>query len=426
MSRTWIDLTELAAWEGRLTGVPRVMNELSNRFSKEDDCIFVTWNGSLEGYQSIDYRAVDDGSNGTSQPPLPTDQSVRKLSGVISAAKSLKQQSRIANKAFIVPEKIARKLLVTKPSLESQPNQTVQPEKGDKLLVLADWHGSDRAFVEYLVGLKKAGVSLVQMSYDLLPIVTPQYSGHATESLTYYTKTIYPLCDLILAISEHTKKDITVWLEKNTLKVPKIEVIRLGDDFELAEPTKPSDIYFSSKVTDFILCVGTIEARKNHALLYYTYKLAKQRNVQLPNLVIVGRRGWKSDDVYELMTSDPQIKEKFIILEKANDEELSWLYKNCLFSIYPSFYEGWGLPIAESIAYGTPCICSNTSSMPEVAGDAVAYFSPFSTDECLAAIENLLKPDAAAAAKRTIKDYHPTSWDDTFTSVNRYIEEVHG
>ena len=70
-------------------------------------------------------------------------------------------------------------------------------------------------------------------------------------------------------------------------------------------------------------------------------------------------------------------------MHNCSDEELAWMYKNCAFSIYPSFYEGWGLPIAESAFYGAPCLASSTSSMPEVAGSAVDYFNPASTDSCM-------------------------------------------
>ena len=98
------------------------------------------------------------------------------------------------------------------------------------------------------------------------------------------------------------------------------------------------------------------------------------------------RRGWLSEDIYEVMTHDPQTRATFVFLHDATDEELAWLYRHCEFTVYPSFYEGWGLPIGESLAYGVPCLASRTSSMPEVAGELIPYFSPSSADECLKAI----------------------------------------
>ncbi len=161
-------------------------------------------------------------------------------------------------------------------------------EKEDTLVVLADWHGSDASFIEYLVGIKSKGIKLIQVVYDMLPIVTPQYSGHSTNMLERYSQQIYPLCDLILSISENTKSDITWWLKSKKLTIPPIKVFRLGDDFERPTSVKP----IADLPKKFILCVGTVEARKNHNLLYYSYKLAKTKGINLPVLVIVGRLGW--------------------------------------------------------------------------------------------------------------------------------------
>ncbi|HEX7633278.1 MAG TPA: glycosyltransferase family 1 protein [Candidatus Saccharimonadales bacterium] len=391
------------------------MNELATRFALGSS-IFVSWDGRQHRYTEINLDQLGE------QPPAPV---VSERSGFVETARKIRRRLPIPDKILTVSERAIRKLLTTTPPNYSDLAPSIALGRGDVLFVLADWHGSDPEFVKYLIDLNATGVKLVQMVYDLLPIVTPQYSGHATESLTVYSKAIYPLCDLILAISQHTKKDVASWLRQNKLAIPKIEVIRLGDDFELASPVKPGNAYFDGSDKKFLLCVGTIEARKNHTLLYYTYKLAIQKGIELPDLIIVGRRGWKSDDIYEMMTKDPEIKSKFIILEKTSDEELSWLYEHCLFNIYPSFYEGWGLPIAESIAHGAACICSNTSSMPEIAGDLITYFSPYSTEECLKAIQNILKPGAIAAAKRRIKAYRPVSWDETAALVKESIKELH-
>jgi len=135
----------------------------------------------------------------------------------------------------------------------------------------------------------------------------------------------------------------------------------------------------------------------------------------------VGRRGWKTDDIIDIMKSDPDVSDDIVFMQDASDEELSWFYRNCMFTVYPSFYEGWGLPIAESIAYGKPCISSGTSSMPEVAGALIDYFSPLSTDECLNAITKLLSKKELDSAKKRINRYKITSWDDTYDQVNNAI-----
>jgi len=142
--------------------------------------------------------------------------------------------------------------------------------------------------------------------------------------------------------------------------------------------------------------------------------------------VIVGRPGWLAHDIYTIIANDPETKDKFIFLKNVTDNELAWLYKNCAFTIYPSFYEGWGLPVAESIGYGVPCLCSNTSSIPEIAGDIVDYFSPSSPEECLEAMVRLLKPAELAKAKKRVVRYVPTSWDTTADAVKQATGGVYG
>src|SRR6185369_16418160 len=190
---------------------------------------------------------------------------------------------------------------------------------------------------------------------------------------------------------------------------------------------KPKDPYFETSGLnghDFILCVGTIEPRKNHTVLYYAYKLAKKRRITLPKLVIAGRRGWASDDIVRNLTEDPDVKNDFVLLLNTRDDELSWLYEHCLFTVFPSFYEGWGIPIGESVARGVPCLCSDGSSMVEIAEGHVAHFSPASSDECLAAVQRLLDPVALDEARERAARYTPFSWDASFAQLRAHLEAV--
>jgi len=381
MFKTVIDITELANWEGELTGVPRVMNELCLRFKiNKNNITFAKWDSEHQGLVEVAKKI-----------------SINKHKKVSNKISSLFKNNSSKKEVFI--------------------------QKNDILLIMADWHSSDANFVDYLSKKHGEGVLLIQIVYDLLPIVTPQYSGHATEYVTRYAKTIYPLCSSIIAISENTKKDIINWLNTNKIKVPPIEVIRLGDDFHKVKSVKPKAIN-TTGMNNYILCVGTIEARKNHMLLYYVYKLAYKRDIKLPDLIIVGRVGWHAENVYEMLTCDPEVNNNIHIMQNINDNELSWLYDNSLFTIYPSFYEGWGLPVAESIRRGKVCLSSNTSSLPEIAGELINYFNPSSTDECLEAIVKLTNPITLKKAVEKIRNYKVTSWDDTFdaiwTIINRY------
>lgn len=415
-----IDVTQLAEWQGKLTGIPRVMNELSLRFGTTSDCRLVVWDKVAHDFRDITLQqlAAERVTSVPEAAPQPSHMRVKRVVRAVETRLPGAERARRRLQSMVVQRRTARREVASGPA-----GAAIAPD--DVLFILwGAW--DDGVYINTVLSLADRGTRLVQVAYDMLPLVTPQFSGHATDALNNYVTQIYPKCSLLLSISEHTKRDLISWLTAHDLHVPPIRVFRLGDDFAMSKPSRPTDAVFKKsgcKGDDYILVVGTIEARKNHTLLYYTYKLAQQRGVALPKLVIVGRRGWLTDNIFTLMTTDPETAPNFVFLQNTTDEELAWLYEHCLFTVYPSFYEGWGLPIAESIAHGVPCIASNTSSMPEVAGDLISYFSPVSTEECLEAVSVMLQPKQLKAAKEKVKRYQPTSWDTTFETVKLHIEK---
>lgn len=436
MSKYIIDVTQLVHWQGRLTGIPRVVQELATRFpsQKKREVVYVSWVKEVKAMCVVDLEAtlairgrgieyIKHSSEGVDEPVIDSHVEPTQLSLMRRSKDIAKKVLRRLGAEEFGPVVRMRESLYQK---DLQTYKQLEGEKGDIFFIGAgEWW--DNNFITLVENYHSAGVKIVQVSHDMLPIVTPQFAGHATDSLAIYNSRIMPIADLVLAVSESTKRDVTSWLKNKKLAVPPIEVFRLGEDFRAADPIEPTDRSFVDtklRGKDYILCVGTIEARKNHALLYYTYKLAIARGITLPKLLIVGRRGWKTEDVYDYITNDPETKEHLIPLLDISDEELSWLYNNSLFTIYPSLYEGWGMPIAESIMRGVPCLASNTSSMTEVAPGYADYFTPTSTDELLNGIMDMLHPGMLEKKREFIRTYNPTSWDDSFKQVQKYMENL--
>lgn len=440
MKKTIVDITQLAHWAGILTGIPRVMNELAVRFREMDsNAVFVVWVKALQTYCEVDLeQTLENRGKGivylhqgetTSRPTkthaaakVPAARShILKRVTAKAARVGVAQSARISPRLSEIVGERARKAQFAR-------YKQVQPQHSDTLIVLwGEWW--DKSFIAMLEDRHKDGVKLVQILYDMSPIVVPQFSnsGNATETYPIYCRRIFPITDLVLSISQHTKQDAIEWLKRHKLKIPRIEVFRLGDDIKVKKPVRPTDPAFVKsglKGEDYILSVGTFELKKNHMLMYYVYKHAKSQGIELPKFVIAGRRGWMTEATHELMAKDPDVRDKFVLLHNESDEGLSWLYNNCLFTVLASFYEGWGIPIAESVGRGVPCICSNTSSMTEVAEGYVTHFSPTSTDECLAAMQHMLKPSNLEAARKKVKKYKQFSWDTSFAQVKKYLEEV--
>lgn len=434
------DVTQLVHWQGELTGIPKVMYELAVRYQAETEqpVAFVAWVKELQDFcevnlgETLAHRGHGIAYLKKGQPsPSPLllsqlihGQSAQPQPATGAAPLAKKVAKTVLHHAARVSPGVADGLKQRIILNRFKTNKRADFQPGDKLFIpWGEWW--DQNFITSLQALHQQNIKLIPIIHDIGPMVMPELSGHSTDSLTAYCAKVVPISSLVLAVSQNTKKDLEQWLEGQNLAVPPIEVFRLGDNVRVTGAVKPKEAAFRSsglRGNDFILCVGTIEAKKNHALFYYVYNLARQRNVQLPKIVMVGRRGWRTENIFEIMLAD--LEKRFVFLNNASDEELSWLYDHCLFTVLPSFYEGWGIPIAESVRRGVPCLASNTSSMVEIAPGITEHFSPYSSEECLAAIARWCNPAELKKARERAKKYQPCSWDNSFQQVKQFVEAV--
>ncbi len=189
--------------------------------------------------------------------------------------------------------------------------------------------------------------------------------------------------DIIITGSNFTKKEI---LERLPFKENKIEVIYHGIDHNLFKVYKKPKVDFDLP-QKYILSVGSIEPRKNLIGLLKAYNLLDKYLKQEYKLVLVGFKGWENCEIMEIIEKN---KKSIHYLGFITDEELAKVYNLASIFVFPSFYEGFGLPPLEAMACGTPVVLSNSSSLPEVGGDAVVYCNPHNTDDIKEKIEIIL------------------------------------
>lgn len=177
---------------------------------------------------------------------------------------------------------------------------------------------------------------------------------------------------------------------------------------------------------DFLLFVGTIEPRKNLMTLVRALEDALRSTDLRPQLVIAGRRGWLSDELFSYIDR-AGLQERIRFTGYVTESELRALYSSCLISIYPSLYEGFGLPTLEAMACGAPVITSRIPSMEETVSDAALLFNPESVNELAEAIARLLKNESerralSEAGKRRAAQF---SWEKTArATLNVYREAM--
>lgn len=218
---------------------------------------------------------------------------------------------------------------------------------------------------------------IVVTVHDLISIFFPKNIPFV--SCLFFSKWMpfsYKKADKIIAISKQTKKDI-----QDILSLPseKIEVIyeavgeeykKINDQKTLEKIRKKYNLNF-----DFILHVGTIEPRKNLEFLVKAYAKTLSKFNLKPKLVIVGKRGWYYSGLFKLIKK-LNLEKNIIFTGYVEAEDLPILYNLASLFVFPSLYEGFGLPPLEALACGCPVICSNTSSLPEVVGEAGILLAP--------------------------------------------------
>lgn len=266
------------------------------------------------------------------------------------------------------------------------------------------WH---RAQVPVPVEVFTGGVNLYHATDFVLPPTCPKthtlLTVHdlsfvrvpeaASPALKAYLDIVVPRsvnrADCVLADSQATKDDL---IELYGAAPNKIIVLLSGVDkrFQpvVGDPLHRVREKYHLGEHQFILSVGTVQPRKNYIRIIQALNRLRIEGYDL-HLVIAGGRGWLEDPIYAAI-NDAQMQEFVHLIGFANEPDLPALYSAAECFVFPSLYEGFGLPVLESMGCGTPVVTSNVSSLPEVAGDAALMVDPYSIDMIAAAIRQLI------------------------------------
>jgi glycosyltransferase involved in cell wall biosynthesis len=176
--------------------------------------------------------------------------------------------------------------------------------------------------------------------------------------------------------------------------------------------------------------LGTIEPRKNHLLLLTLWReLAKRHGVNTPQLVVIGRRGWECEQVVDLLERCEAIHPHLVEINDASDEQVVNLLAGARALLMPSYAEGFGMPVQEALALGTPVISSPLPAIKEFAGDIPDYAEPHDGTRWLELIEAYAQSPSLQreAQVQRLKNFRHTTWQEHFQKVEEFMEsEVRG
>jgi len=372
-----LDITTSAGRKGRWTGISRVEMALAQALQQLDiDVRFVGWNGT-------DFVPVP---SGLLTPEL--------LSSYLADTRDVAAASYPANSVLVVAGSAWMQSAV-------YPNAVVVFARNQRL-------------------------SLCSIIYDIIPYkfphwFEPKYAPVFLKNLA----TLLEFSDIVISDSESTRRDILEFAHRLPPRQFDIRTMRCGDEIRLFPGTDhrrlaPEGIAALAHNAGYVLSVGALHTRKNQGLLCDLWSaLGTSLGSRCPKLVIVGGVAWNGQDVARRIKEDRSLVNLVVMLDDVGDDDLDVLYRNCLLTVYPSLYEGWGLPVAESLRYGKICLASASSSIPEIAPQLTDLIDPRDFPTWLAKLKFYLGSSEARYAREAIisTGYRSTSWVETASEL---------
>ncbi len=260
--------------------------------------------------------------------------------------------------------------------------------------------------------------------HDLSYVRVPET---ASPKLKSYLDRVVPAsarrADFIVADSQATKSDL---VELYSIPDAKVEVLLSGVDSRFCRVETPEVLMTTRRqykigARPYIFSIGTVQPRKNYGRLIQAVAHLRTAGYDI-DLVIAGGRGWLEDPIYETLHTT-KMEEHVHFIGFADEADLPALYSAAYLCAFPSLYEGFGLPILESMACGTPVITSNLSSLPEVAGDAAITIDPYNLDAITDGIRRLL--DDSALHQAYVQKGYERAKQFTWEKSARHLRQIY-
>ena len=272
----------------------------------------------------------------------------------------------------------------------TEESKNVITTKNDIFILLdSTW---DIDIKDSLAVIKNNTTTIITVIYDLIPITHPQFcDSHLVYVFNKWFKNNAKVTNGYLAISETVKDDVMRYLNENNQN--KFDSFMLGANVNKKSDTVPiisekfKDIFQNNNV---YIIVSTIEARKNHLYLLKTFEKLWEKNIDV-KLCIIGRIGWLVDELLAQIDTHKEKNKRLFMFNDTNDDTLLFAYEHAKALLFPSFTEGFGLPIVESLQKGLPVLASDTPIHREVGKDNIAYFDLSDTNDLVQQIIEIEK-----------------------------------
>ena len=417
-----LDVSGLLRWSGPAVGIARTEHALAQAALLRGDTVLACWHegrlrtidpawrdvllgwsGALDPHRPQPPRTGWRRAIPGRQPAIAALERLRLTASVpVAAAAGLAQRAILAVRphGFAVHDGRRNRVANVPPSLGLGAEIRLRP--GDTVFSAGNgWFWGDPGALRALRHQHR--LRTVVLCYDLLPITHPElFQPGVDASFAAYWRATLPVTDRCIVTADCIAQDLRRFCASAGIAVPEIVQLPLG--YDPAPKAAPGPLPHGLVAGRYALLVGTIEPRKGHAMLLRAWQILLERGVPQASgfcMVFVGRPGWMVEPVLAaLATGIPGI----VHLPGVDDAVLDTLYGHAAFCLYPSLYEGFGLPVIEAFARGLPLIASTAPAVQELAADLAPCLDPTDATAWAAAIEHwITQPAALATAAETIR-----------------------
>ncbi len=268
--------------------------------------------------------------------------------------------------------------------------------------------------------LRQERAKFICLVHDLIPIDYPEYARPGgADRHRLRMDTVAALADAVLTVSQSTQRALSDYIG-DAVRRPSIVSAPLGAPAWKDRAKPAAEPYF--------VMLGTIEPRKNHLLILNAFRqLAAERGPRgTPKLYVAGARGWENESVIDMLERSPALRGVVFEQNVASDDDVKSLLLGARALLMPSFAEGFGLPVVESLQIGTPVVSSNISALREIGRDAPDYLDPTDGPAWRKAIMDYsdLSSPRRADQMRRLATWRAPTWDAHFAALMALIDEV--
>lgn len=322
---------------------------------------------------------------------------------------------RLCSVGYMVP--FAWVLLLEGLYVNKKRAEPLEVQVGDVLVLLdSSWHSDCFAVVERM---KRQGVPVVAVIYDLIPITHPQFCDEPlVEVFKHWFDWVAQIADGFVFISQSIERDARRYIEQTYGRAAAdarwYTHFHLGSDLDLLDASasvRPHVRNAFEHGKPVYLMVSTIEPRKNHVYLVDAFDALWAQGLDVC-LCFVGRVGWKCDDLLIRIRAHRELNKRFFMLNDLTDAELEYCYKRSRALVFPSHVEGFGLPIVEAMQRGLPVMASDIPVFREIGGDYCAYFA---LDDVFSLCHHIMMFERSGEfpAEKPLQNWRWLSWKDS-------------